>query len=155
MLKSTGTKDHATFIVTESEMLQAIEPTIKQGGSCDAKRRVRASVPMYLLSRLEKIQTLKLSYQESSFELSGSRSYFHKAPSEEFQEECIRLIQDIQHFDVLREIKQQQNGLEIRVPFFDKEFVKYMHIDPSLKMVRNGFEKYLLRSFKDACYHQK
>ena len=45
------------------------------------------------------------------------------------------------------------NGLEISIPFFDKEFVKaYMHIEPSLKMVREGFEKYLLRELLKQCY---
>ena len=52
-----------------------------------------------------------------------------------------------QHFDVLRGDKTTTgNGLEIRVPFFDKEFVnEYMSIEPKLKVVRNNFEKYLLR----------
>ena len=90
---------------------------------------------------------------EGSDELSGSYLYFHKAPSpKDFQDECIRLVKDVQYFDVLRGDKTTAgNGLEIRVPFFDKEFVKeYMSIDPELKMVRNGTEKYLLRkTFED------
>ena len=146
--------NHTTFIVTEREMLHAIEPTIKQIESYDTTT-VRASVPMYLLSKKIRENTdIKVILSgEGADELSGSYLYFHKAPSPtEFQEECIRLIQDVQHFDVLRGDKTTAgNGLEIRVPFFDKEFLKeYMSIDPSLKIVRNGFEKYLLRSsFKD------
>ena len=146
--------NHTTYIVTEREMLEAIEPTIKQIESYDTTT-VRASVPMYLLSKKIRENTdIKVILSgEGADELSGSYLYFHKAPSpEEFQKECIRLIQDVQNFDVLRGDKTTAgNGLEIRVPFFDKEFVEeYMSIDPSLKMVRNGFEKYLLRSsFKD------
>ncbi len=142
--------NHTTFIVTEREMLEAIEPTIKQIESYDTTT-VRASVPMYLLSKkIRETTDIKVILSgEGADELSGSYLYFHKAPSpEEFQQECIRLIQDVQHFDVLRGDKTTAgNGLEIRVPFFDKEFVKeYMSIDPKLKIVRNGFEKYLLRS---------
>ena len=57
------------------------------------------------------------------------------------------MINDVQYFDVLRGDKTTAGtGLEIRVPFFDKEFINYyMSIDPSLKMVRNNYEKFLLR----------
>jgi asparagine synthase (glutamine-hydrolysing) len=141
--------NHTTYIVTENEMLEAIEDTIKQIESYDTTT-VRASVPMYLLSKKIRENTnIKVILSgEGADELSGSYLYFHNAPSPtEFQNECIRLIKDVQHFDVLRGDKTTAgNGLEIRVPFFDKEFVReYMSIEPSLKMVRGGFEKYLLR----------
>ena len=141
--------NHTTFVVSEQEMLDAIEPTIKQIESYDTTT-VRASVPMYLLSKkIKKTTDVKVIFSgEGADELSGSYLYFHKAPSaKEFQEECIRLVKDVQHFDVLRGDKTTAgNGLEIRVPFFDKQFVKeYMSIDPKLKMVRDGYEKYLLR----------
>jgi asparagine synthase (glutamine-hydrolysing) len=146
--------NHKTYIVTEQEMLDAIEPTIRQIESYDTTT-VRASVPMYLLSKKISEDTyVKVIFSgEGADELSGSYLYFHKAPSpEEFQQECIRLVKDVQHFDVLRGDKTTAgNGLEIRVPFFDKQFVKeYMSIDPKLKIIRNGFEKYLLRkTFQD------
>ena len=141
--------NHKSFIVSEQEMLDAIEPTIQQIESYDTTT-VRASVPMYLLSKKIRENTyIKVIFSgEGADELSGSYLYFHKAPSpEEFQKECLRLVNDVQHFDVLRGDKTTAgNGLEIRVPFFDKQFVKeYMSIDPQLKVVRNGFEKYLLR----------
>ena len=146
--------NHKTFIVTEQEMLDAIEPTIKQIESYDTTT-VRASVPMYLLSKYINEQTdVKVIFSgEGADELSGSYLYFHKAPSpKHFQDECVRLIQDVQYFDVLRGDKTTAgNGLEIRVPFFDKTFVnEYMSIDPELKVVRNGFEKYLLRKSFEA-----
>ena len=141
--------NHTSVIVSESDMLEAIEPTIKQIESYDTTT-VRASVPMYLLSKYIKENTniTVLLSGEGADELSGSYLYFHKAPSPDaFQEECIRLIKDVQHFDVLRSDKTTAgNGLEIRVPFFDKQFVsEYMSIDPTLKIVRDGFEKFLLR----------
>lgn len=141
--------NHKTFIVTEHEMLSAIEPTIKQIESYDTTT-VRASVPMYLLSKyISETTDVKVIFSgEGADELSGSYLYFHNAPSPEaFQKECIRLIKDVQYYDVLRGDKTTAgNGLEIRVPFFDKTFVKeYMSIKPSMKMIRNGYEKYLLR----------
>ena len=146
--------NHKSYIVTEEEMLDAIEPTIKQIESYDTTT-VRASVPMYLLSKKIAADTFVkvILSGEGADELSGSYLYFHKAPNPtEFQEECLRLVKDVQHFDVLRGDKTTAgNGLEIRVPFFDKTFVKeYMSIDPELKVVRNGYEKYLLRkTFED------
>jgi asparagine synthase (glutamine-hydrolysing) len=146
--------NHTTYIVSEAEMLDAIEPTIQQIESYDVTT-VRASVPMYLLSKKIKENTdiRVILSGEGADELSGSYLYFHNAPSApEFQTECLRLIKDVQHFDVLRGDKTTAgHGLEIRVPFFDKEFVKeYMSIDPELKIVRNGTEKYLLRkTFED------
>ena len=146
--------DHTEIIITENQMLEAIEPTIKQIESFDTTT-VRASVPMYLLSKYINENTdIKVIFSgEGADELSGSYLYFHNAPNPDaFQKECIRLINDVQHFDILRGDKTTAgNGLEIRVPFFDKEFVKnYMSIEPKLKMIRNGYEKYLLRkSFED------
>ena len=141
--------NHTSVIVTEQEMLDAIVPTIYQIESYDTTT-VRASVPMYLLSKYIKENTdVKVILSgEGSDELSGSYLYFHKAPNPDaFQNECIRLVRDVQYFDVLRGDKTTAgNSLEIRVPFFDKTFVKeYMSIDPKLKVVRNGYEKYLLR----------
>ena len=39
--------------------------------------------------------------------------------------ECIRLLKDVRFFDVLRADKTTSGaGLEVRVPYFDKEFIK-------------------------------
>ena len=141
--------DHTTVIVSEMEMLQAIEKTIQQIESYDTTT-IRASVPMYLLSEYIRDNTdIKVIFSgEGSDEASGSYLYFHKAPTpEDFQEECIRLLKDVHYFDVLRGDKTTSGaGLEIRVPFFDKNFMKfYMSIDPKHKVVKDGMEKYLLR----------
>ena len=130
-------------------MLDAIERTIYQIESYDITT-IRASVPMLLLSEYirDNSDIKVLLSGEGSDEASGSYLYFHNAPDpQSFQDECIRLLQDVQYFDVLRGDKTTAGaGLEIRVPFFDKEFINYyMSIDPSLKMVRNNYEKFLLR----------
>lgn len=141
--------DHTSIELSEEELIEAIEPTIKQIESYDITT-VRASTPMYLLSKYIKENTdiIVILSGEGSDEASGSYLYFHNAPnSTEFQDECIRLINDVQYFDVLRGDKTTAgNGLEIRVPFFDKNFINYyMSIDPNKKMVKNNYEKYLLR----------
>ena len=141
--------NHKSFIVSENDMLDAIEPTIKQIESYDTTT-VRASVPMYLLSKyISEFTDIKVIFSgEGADELSGSYLYFHNAPSaNDFQDECIRLIKDVQYYDVLRGDRTTSGaGLEIRVPFFDKKFVnEYMSINPELKVVRDNYEKYLLR----------
>jgi len=142
--------NHTIVSVNETQMLDAIERTIYQIESYDITT-IRASVPMLLLSEYIRDNTdIKIVFSgEGADEASGSYLYFHNAPDpESFQDECIRLIQDVQYFDVLRGDKTTAGaGLEIRVPFFDKTFMEYyMSIDPSKKMVKDGMEKYLLRT---------
>ena len=141
--------DHTTIEITEEDLLNAIPETIEQIESYDITT-VRASTPMYLLSKYIKENTdiTVILSGEGADEASGSYLYFHNAPSPtDFNNECLRLIKDVQYFDVLRGDKTTAgNSLEIRVPFFDKEFIQfYMAIDPKNKMSREGYEKYLLR----------
>jgi len=141
--------DHTNIIVTIEDMLEAIDKTIYQIESYDITT-IRASVPMYLLSKYISENTdIKVIFSgEGSDEASGSYLYFHNCPGpDEFQNECIRLLKEVHIFDALRGDKTTSgNGLEIRVPFFDKDFLSYyMSIDPKQKMVKDGMEKYLLR----------
>ena len=151
--------NHTSVILSVDEMINGIEDTIYQIESFDTTT-IRASTPMYLLSRYisENTEIKVVLSGEGSDEASGSYLYFHNAPSSyDFQEECVRLINDVQYFDVLRGDKTTAGaGLEIRVPFFDKEFINYyMSIDPSLKMVRNNYEKFLLRkAFENELPHE-
>lgn len=146
--KYLGT-DHTSVTLSEEEMFNGIEKTIYQIESRDTTT-IRASVPMYLLSKYisENTDIKVILSGEGSDEASGSYLYFHKAPTPiDFENETIRLLKDVRMFDVLRADKTTAgNGLELRVPFFDKEFLKYyMGINPELKVVRDGMEKYLLR----------
>jgi asparagine synthase (glutamine-hydrolysing) len=145
--------DHTIVLVSQTDMLDAIDRTIKQIESFDITT-IRASVPMLLVSEYIRDHTdiRVLLSGEGADEASGSYLYFHNAPDpKSFQDECVRLLNDVHMFDVLRGDKTTAGaGLEIRVPFFDKEFMEYyMSIDPSLKMPRNGMEKYLLRKAFD------
>ena len=141
--------DHTNVIVTEKKMLDAIDRTIYQIESKDTTT-IRASIPMLLLSEYIRNNTdIKVILSgEGSDEASGSYLYFHNAPNPtEFQDECLRLLKDVRYFDVLRSDKTTASaGLEIRVPYFDKDFMDYyMGIKPENKVVRDRIEKYLLR----------
>jgi asparagine synthase (glutamine-hydrolysing) len=143
--------NHHEIILDEEEMLSAIDETIYMVESYDTTT-IRASTPMYLLCKYIKKNTdIKVIFSgEGIDEASGSYLYFYNAPSpKEFQTETVRLLKDLQYFDVLRCDKSvSTNGLEVRVPFLDKDFINYyMTIDPYIKMPSTfNIEKYLLRS---------
>ena len=131
-------------------MLKALPKTIerlKLGYYCSDK-----STPMILLCDYIKEHTdITVIYSgEGSDEASGSYMYFHNAPDNDaFHNETVRLVKDLQYFDVLRCDKSiSGSGLEARVPFLDKDFLEYyMSLHPSLKhpVHTKNIEKYLLR----------
>ena len=144
--------EHHELIVSEQDMLNAIPKVIERIETYDITT-VRASTPMVLLSDWIKKnhKTTVIFSGEGADELSGSYKYFDYSPSpEETQKECVRLIKDLQNFDVLRCDKcVSGSSLEARVPFLDFDFVKfYMRIPNHLK-TNIIIEKHLLReSFK-------
>ncbi len=145
---------HHEVIVTEQQMLEAIPRVIEQIESYDTTT-VRASTPMVLLCEYIKANTsVTVLYSgEGADEASGSYLYFQNAPSlDEFQKESSRLLEDLQYFDVLRSDKSVSGcGLEVRVPFLDKEFIEYyMRIPPEYKDSKHQMEKQVLRkAFSD------
>jgi len=144
---------HHEVIVTADDMLSAITTVIQQNETYDTTT-VRASTPMYLLSKYIKENTdiVVVFSGEGSDEASGSYMYFHNAPSEnEFQDECVRLLQDLCYFDCLRCDKSTAgNGLEVRVPFLDKEFLtEYMRVPVEWKVPKDGMEKWFIRKAFD------
>lgn len=142
--------EHHEIVVSEDEMLSTIEEDIVQIESYDTTT-VRASTPMYLLSKYikEKTDVTVVYSGEGSDEASGSYLYFHNAPNpNSFKDETVRLMKDLSYFDVLRCDKSIAGaGLEVRVPFLDTDFLEmYMNIAPEKKMPKAyGMEKYLLR----------
>jgi asparagine synthase (glutamine-hydrolysing) len=144
---------HHEVIVTPEDMLAAIPEVIKQIETWDTTT-VRASTPMYLLSKYIKENTdiVVVFSGEGSDEASGSYLYFHRAPNDEdFQDECIRLLKDLCYFDCLRCDKSTAgNGLEVRVPFLDKEFlIEYMRVPVEWKRPRDSMEKWFIRKAFD------
>lgn len=141
---------HHEVALTEDDFLNAIYATIYQTESY-CTTTIRASVGNYLISKYIQQQTddVVIYCGDMSDEIFGSYRGFLKAPSDtEFHRENERMIQDVRFFDLLRSDKSVSGaGLEARVPFADKEFLRYvMSIPPRFKRFNDDkMEKYLLR----------
>jgi len=151
-----GTKHHG-FTFTIEEGINALRDVIYQLETYDVTT-IRASTPMYLLSRKIKSLGIKMVLSgEGSDELLGGYLYFHQAPSDEaHQFECKRRLLQLGYFDCLRANKSTMSwGLEARLPFLDTEFVNTcINIPKDLKgTLKNTpkprMEKYILRKAFD------
>ena len=147
--KYLGTEHHEVTL-KEKDMLNEIPDDIYQIETFDTTT-IRASTPMYMLSKYIKENTdvTVIFSGEGSDEASGSYLYFHNAPDNvAFEDETKRLMQDLCYYDVLRCDKSTAGaGLEVRVPFLDKDFLDYyLRIPGSHKRpTKERMEKYLLR----------
>ncbi|KAH7025799.1 uncharacterized protein B0I36DRAFT_248943 [Microdochium trichocladiopsis] len=147
-----GTKHHVmTFTIEDG--LNALSDVILHLETYDVTT-IRASTPMFLLSRKIKAMGIKMVLSgEGSDEIFGGYLYFHAAPNkEEFHEETVRRVKNLHLADCLRANKSTSAwGLEARVPFLDKEFLETcMNIDPQEKMItKERLEKYILRKAFD------
>ncbi|KAK5110729.1 Asparagine synthetase [Meristemomyces frigidus] len=150
--KFLGTKHHSmTFTVQEG--LDALFDVIYHLESFDVTT-IRASTPMFLLSRKIKAMGVKMVLSgEGSDEIFGGYLYFHNAPDKgAFHEECVRRVKNLHLADCLRANKSTSAwGVEARVPFLDKDFLETaMNIDPAEKMItKERIEKYILRKAFD------
>lgn len=147
-----GTKHHA-FTFTIQEGLDALFDVIYHLETYDVTT-IRASTPMYLLSRKIKALGVKMVLSgEGSDEIFGGYLYFHAAPNKEaFHEETVRRVKNLHLADCLRANKSTSAwGVEARVPFLDKQFLEVaMNIDPTEKMItKDRIEKYILRKAFD------
>lgn len=150
--KFLGTKHHA-FTFTLDEGLDALSDVIYHLETYDVTT-IRASTPMYLLSRKIKAMGVKMVLSgEGSDEIFGGYLYFHAAPNkEEFHRETVRRVKNLHLADCLRANKSTAAwGVEARVPFLDKQFLEVcMNIDPAEKMItKDRIEKYILRKAFD------
>ncbi|GKT91089.1 asparagine synthetase [Colletotrichum tofieldiae] len=150
--KFLGTKHHVmTFTIEDG--LNALSDVIYHLETYDVTT-IRASTPMYLLSRKIKAMGIKMVLSgEGSDEIFGGYLYFHAAPDKKaFHEETVRRVKNLHLADCLRANKSTSAwGLEARVPFLDKEFLEAtMNIDPQEKMItKDKMEKYILRKAFD------
>lgn len=155
---------HHEYVFTVQEGIDAIPEVIYHLETYDVTT-VRASTPMYLLSRKIKAMGVKMVLSgEGSDEIFGGYLYFHSAPDESsFHQECVQRVKNLHTADCLRANKSTMAwGLEARVPFLDKAFLEVaMNIAPKEKMFHKGaqqevdedgcpkMEKYLLRKAFD------
>ncbi|KAL2355680.1 hypothetical protein BJ546DRAFT_971363 [Cryomyces antarcticus] len=150
--KFLGTKHH-NFTFTIEDGLNALSDVIFHLETYDVTT-IRASTPMFLLSRKIKALGVKMVLSgEGSDEIFGGYLYFHAAPNKkEFHEETVRRVKNLHLADCLRANKSTAAwGVEARVPFLDKEFLDVaMNIDPQEKMItKDRIEKYILRKAFD------
>jgi len=119
-----GTVHHEVHF-TVQEGLDALRDVIYHLETYDVTT-VRASTPMYLLSRVIKSMGVKMVLSgEGADEIFGGYLYFHKAPNAQaFHEETIRTLGKLHVYDCLRANKSLAAwGVEGRVWFLDKEFM--------------------------------
>jgi asparagine synthase (glutamine-hydrolysing) len=117
-----GTKHHA-FTFTIEEGLDALSDVIYHLESYDVTT-IRASTPMFLLSRKIKAMGVKMVLSgEGSDEIFGGYLYFHAAPDKAaFHEETVHRVKNLHLADCLRANKSTAAwGVEARVPFLDKQ----------------------------------
>jgi len=135
---------HHEYVFTVQEGIDAIPDVIYHLETYDVTT-VRASTPMYLLSRKVKAMGVKMVLSgEGSDEIFGGYLYFHAAPDKEsFHQECVRRVKNLHTADCLRANKSTMAwGLEARVPFLDKSFLEVaMNIDPKAKLFNKGKEQ--------------
>lgn len=151
---------HHEFTFTVEEGLDAIPEVIYHLETYDVTT-VRASTPMYLLSRKIKAMGVKMVLSgEGSDEIFGGSCfysqlsilltvslgylYFHAAPTPAaFHEESVKRVQNLHTSDCLRANKSTMAwGLEARVPFLDKAFLDVaMTVNPEEKMFGKGSQQ--------------
>ncbi|TIB37463.1 hypothetical protein E3P84_00257 [Wallemia ichthyophaga] len=158
---------HHEFTFTVQDGIDALKDVIYHLETYDVTT-VRASTPMYLMSRKIKaiglIGVKMVLSGEGSDEIFGGYLYFHAAPSREaFHQELVKRIKNLHTADCLRANKSTMAwGLEARVPFLDQSFLnEAMSVDPQEKMFskdtmknldaegRSRMEKYIIRKAFD------
>lgn len=141
--------NHHSICLSQVDFLDAIPVVIRAIESYDVTT-VRASVGNYLIGKYirENTKFKVVLNGDYSDEVTGGYLYMKNAPTtQEFHDECKRLVQNIHYFDSLRSDRSIcAHGLEARAPFADKKFVEfYLSLDPSIASPKNEIEKYLLR----------
>jgi asparagine synthase (glutamine-hydrolysing) len=152
---------HHSYTYTIEEGADAIREVIRSIETYDITT-IRASTPMYLMSRKIKAMGIKMVLSgEGADEVFGGYLYFHKAPNaQEFMDETIDKLSRLYMYDCLRCNKAMSAwGVEPRVPFLDVDFLEVaMNLDPHQKMIVKGpnvkkadtrIEKWLMRKAFD------
>jgi asparagine synthase (glutamine-hydrolysing) len=146
--------DHHEFYFTAQEGINSLRDVIWYTETYDTTT-IRAGTAMYLLTKKikEKFPNIKVLFSGELSDEMLSYLYGGNAPTENaFQTETIKLVSEVHMFDCLRANKTcMANSIEVRVPFTDPDFVKYiLQVPPKFKIFGrlNNYktmEKQLLR----------
>lgn len=144
--------DHTEVTFTVEEGIKELDRLIYHLETPDTTT-IRASLPMYLLSKYIKENTditIVLS-GEGPDEVFSGYLYNHNAPSlEELHDEAHFRTRNLCYYDVKRcDRSTSAWSLEVRTPFLCKYLVNYvLNLDPSLRdpKTNKNIEKYLLRA---------
>ena len=143
---------HTVFKFNKEDIAQNLDDIIATVETDDYKS-IRAAIPQYFLAKQIRATTdIRVIFSgEGADELFGGYNYFNIAPdgNAAVMESC-RLVRNLHRYDVLRADRTVSNaGLEIRVPFLDKDFIRFVNsISGQLRNTR--VEKEILRdTFRD------
>jgi len=145
-----GIKQHHIIPFNVEQGIKCIPDVIRATETYDITT-IRASVPQYIMAKyINQHTNIRVVLSgEGSDEIHGSYRYFRDAPNAaEFHKETVRLLKELYMFDNLRTDRTMSgNGLEVRVPFLDFEYVQFIkRIDPNLLMYRVDYmEKKIIR----------
>ncbi len=146
--------EHTELYFTVEEGIEIIKQLVWHLETYDVTS-IRASTPMYFLSKGIVDKGIKVVLSgEGADEIFGGYLYFKNAPTpEDFQKETIRRVQRLATADCLRADKSTMaHGLEARVPFLDKAFLKTAIetvAEAKMPATYDGVEKYILRKAFD------
>lgn len=146
--------EHHEIRMNYSDAIKRIPDVIRDLETNDITT-IRAATGMYLLSEhiSKNFEEIVIFSGEGADELLAGYLYFHYADSSKgIENESIRLVKNLPYYDVLRADRSTaSHGLELRVPFLDKNFVHFcMAINGDMKGPQQNIEKYYLRkAFED------
>jgi len=144
--------NHHEVVISIDDMINAIDNVIRITETFDITT-IRASVPNYLISKYisENTDVKVLFSGEGADEIFGGYLYFKNAPNlSAFDNEITSLVKYLFRFDVLRcDRTTASNGLEVRVPFLDKDLIDFVLSLSSCYKLHNfdnaNIEKFILR----------
>lgn len=138
---------HTVFQFSKEDITANLDDIIRTVET-DDHRSLRAAIPQYFLAKqIRETTPIRVIFSgEGADELFLGYNYLNLCPGpREAVAESHRLVRNIHRYDVLRADRTISNwGLEIRVPFLDSWFIRFVNsIDGQLR--NTGSEKQLLR----------
>uniref|UniRef100_A0A0N4Z0G6 Asparagine synthetase [glutamine-hydrolyzing] n=1 Tax=Parastrongyloides trichosuri TaxID=131310 RepID=A0A0N4Z0G6_PARTI len=141
---------HEILVITPEDCIQIIPEVVYALETYDPLI-IRCGIAHYLLCKYISANSdvRVLLSGEGADELFGSYAYMQRAPNPaHLHREILRRLKHLHQYDVLRcDRSTSCHGLEIRVPFLDKKFIRLTSkLPPNMKMIKGKLEKYVLRS---------